>query len=127
MTSNCQFVSPDLNSFWERAVHHLASRGCKRVAVIMPRGVVGMMELTPKQYIQRAGMATESCWVHGLHFGAPEVARGLVHKAMTPINTINAVSSGPGNLWYKSGSGISGAANYFPAAQANMLGAYGLT
>jgi DNA-binding LacI/PurR family transcriptional regulator len=80
-------VTPDPDSFWKKATQHLASVGCRRVAVVMPPRLEDLMSRPIEEYIREAGLSTEPEWMQIVHLGAPESARGIMHLLMHPRQT----------------------------------------
>jgi DNA-binding LacI/PurR family transcriptional regulator len=77
-------VTPDFESFWERATQYLASRGHKRVAVLMPSGLdLNLMRQPIEEYIAAAGLSTRPEWKLAVHLAAPESARSIIHLLMS--------------------------------------------
>jgi hypothetical protein len=82
-TSTIPAVHPDANSFFEMALDHVASRGLRRLAVLVAHG--SKQEFEPG--IAARGLITRSYWVQRISLWTPETARGVVHLLMNPAQT----------------------------------------
>jgi len=85
----CSFptVYPDLDAFLPKAFAYLASRGCKRVAVVMLEGA-HRVELAPVQsQAAQCGLILRPHWLQASSAGAPDWSRQsallLLHQAQT--------------------------------------------
>jgi DNA-binding LacI/PurR family transcriptional regulator len=79
---NWPIVSNDSASFWQRAIQYLASRGRKRLGVLIPSGLQRSMEDHLLSSIGQYSMTIQPHWIQGMTLGAPEFAANIMHLLM---------------------------------------------
>ncbi len=70
-------VTSDNIDFFDRAVGHLASKGCKTLAIVMSSGESYEESVLPA--LNRYGMTCPSYWLHGIVPESRETAASLLH------------------------------------------------
>jgi len=73
---------PSTVSFWERAIQYLASRGRKRLALLIPSGLQRSMDQNVFALAKEHDMTIQPHWIQGMSLGAPQYAANIVHLLM---------------------------------------------
>jgi len=77
------FVTPHIENFVDRSVEYLASRGCKRIAVL--RTVNAGTDFD--EPIRRCGLETRPWWIQDISLWQPCTAEGVAQLLMHPHQT----------------------------------------
>ncbi len=74
----------DLRAFCRRACEHLAARGCRRVALILPSSLSADAHEIWLEAMGEHGLTTRPYWTQHIHLAAPEAAKNCTHLLMNP-------------------------------------------
>ena len=81
-------VSIDYSSFFEKALDHLAARGKRRVAALVPEMLYEAFSGQFRMGVAQRGLCTKPYWWQPVYLGSPEFARPYAHLMMHPNQAV---------------------------------------